>query len=228
MIVTIHQPDFMPWLGFFDRWRQSGVLVLLDDAQFIRRGWHNRDKIKTPHGVKWLTVPVLNKGRYTQAINRTELDPEGNWRAKHLRTIADSYRKAPGFADLYPKVEAAYQGGHSLLGEFNTRLLELFAREMGIATPWVRASTLASGQGRSARLLDLVLAVGGTAYLSGLGAKEYLDEALFARAGIEVIWQRFDHPVYPQLHGPFEAGLSALDWLMMRPGEERTVKARPC
>ena len=96
MIVAIHQPDFLPWLGFFDRWQKSDLHIVLDDVQFLRRGWHNRDKVKVPGGVAWLTVPILKKGRYGQPLQETLIDNSRPWRRKHLGMIRDSYR--PGRA----------------------------------------------------------------------------------------------------------------------------------
>ena len=94
MIVTIHQPDFLPWLGFFDRWEKSDLYIVLDDVQFIRRGWQHRDKIKTSQGIKWLTVPVIKKNKYFQKINEVKINNSIDWRKNHLNIIEESYRKA--------------------------------------------------------------------------------------------------------------------------------------
>ena len=108
MIVTIHQPDFMPWLGFFDRWARSDLYIALDDVQFLRRGWHHRDKIKTLQGVQWLTVPVEKKGKYTQKINEVKIAYETDWRKDHLKTIELNYKKAPNFSNIYKKIRDIY------------------------------------------------------------------------------------------------------------------------
>jgi hypothetical protein len=219
-MVTIHQPDFMPWLGFFDRWAKSDLYVVLDDVQFLRRGWHHRDKIKTPQGPAWLTVPVKNKGRYEQQIREVEIDNDSNWRRKHLSTIQNAYSKAPKFDRLFPKIEAVYLKNHKKLVDFNLDILLVLAAEFGIKTPFAPASDFQAKGQKSERLVNLVKLNKGSRYLTGKGARSYLDEDLFAAEGLEVIWQDFEHPVYPQLHGEFQPGLSALDYLMCRNGDE--------
>lgn len=217
MIITIHQPDFIPWLGFFDRWRHSDLFIILDDVQFIRRGWQNRDKIKTPHGVQWLTIPVKTKGRYLQSINTVEIDDAWDWPDKHLALIRQSYAKAPGFALLYPELEKIYRADYKTLIDINMAFLRLFAKLMNITTPTVFSSIQRVEGVRSSRLVNLVKNNGGTAYLTGQGSREYLDQNLFEANGIQVVWQAFEHPHYAQLHGDFVFGLSGLDFLMMQP-----------
>lgn len=218
MLITIHQPDFMPWLGFFDRWKKSDLYIVLDDVQFIRRGWHNRDKIKTAHGVKWLTVPVKTKGRYHQLIKEVEIDNASNWQRKHLTAIKEAYGQAPNFSELIPEIEAIYCASHERLMILNMELLKLFANHMNIQTPYVFASELAVDSSKTERLVNLVLACNGTLYLTGEGSRNYLDESLFSLNGIGVEWHDFDHPIYTQLYGDFTPGLSALDFLMMNKG----------
>lgn len=215
MIVTIHQPDFLPWLGFFDRWRRSDLHIVLDDVQFLRRGWHNRDRIKVPAGVAWLTVPILKKGRYGQPLREAVIDNSRPWRRKHLGLVRDSYRGAGQFNGVIADLEAIYQKGHESLVAFNHDLLAWAGARLGIDTPLVWASSLKVESRKTQRLVDLCLKVGADIYLSGLGAGQYLEETLFAEAGIRVVWQDFRHPVYPQLHGRFEPNLSVLDYLMM-------------
>jgi len=213
-VITIHQPDFLPWLGFFDRWKNSDLYIVLDDVQFLRRGWHHRDKIKTAHGVVWLTVPVLKKGRFDQCINQVQIDNSRNWRHKHLATLEHAYRAAPGFHVVYPKLKEIYQRPYRLLVDFNMALLEMAAELLGIHTPIVLASRYGLQSRKTHKLVELVERHHGTHYLTGTGARSYLDEQLFHRCGITVTWQNFEHPVYPQLHGPFVPNLSVIDYLM--------------
>jgi hypothetical protein len=215
MIVTIHQPDFLPWLGFFKRWKQSDIYIVLDDVQFIRRGWHHRDKIKTQNGVQWLTIPIQKKSRYHQAIKEVRINNEENWRHKHLKTIQTSYGKTHNFDLVYSKLSEIYNRNHDLLISFNMDLLEFCSKMLEIRTPVVFASAFNIKSTGSQRLVDLVKSVGGKDYLTGSGSRDYLDEALFKKAGIDVCWQEFQHPVYQQLHGSFEQMLSALDFLMI-------------
>lgn len=215
MLVTIHQPDFLPWLGFFDRWQKSDLYVVLDDVQFLRRGWQHRDKIKTKQGAMWLTVPVITKGKYHQIIRDVRIDNGTDWRHKHLRTIETNYRQAPNFDHCFEKTKKIYDKKHLSLINLNMDLLDLVAAELEITTPTVFASEYDINTTSTQRLVDLVGAVGGTHYLTGLGAMDYLDESLFHKNNIRVVWQKFQHPVYKQLHGEFIPKLSSLDYLMM-------------
>jgi hypothetical protein len=201
-VVCIHQPDFAPWLGFFDRLRTADIFIALDDAQFLRRGWHHRDRIKTAQGVTWLT------------IREAEIDETDDWRGRHLETLRHAYAKAAFFTAEFPAIEAIYNRQHRLLIDLNLDLIAHIGARLCV--PWApRFASELDRPGRStARLVDLVKTVGGTCYLTGTGARGYLDEKLFADAGISVIWQQFDTPVYPQLHGSFVPKLSALDYLL--------------
>tara|TARA_Y100000031_G_scaffold142031_1_gene171165 strand:- start:494 stop:1168 length:675 start_codon:yes stop_codon:yes gene_type:complete len=223
MIVTIHQPDFLPWLGFFDRWQKSDTYIVLDDVQFLRSGWHHRDKIKTQGGIKWLTVPVLRKSRYYQTIKEVMINNNENWRYKHLKTIQTSYGKTPNFDFVYGRLSEIYNREHSLLINLNMDLLGFCSSMLEIKTPVVFASAFNVKSAGSQRLVDLVQSVGGKEYLTGTGSRDYLDEALFKDAGINVCWQKFQHPVYQQLHGSFEKMLSALDYLMMRDNDNISI-----
>lgn len=216
MTVTIHQPDFLPWLGFFDRWLKSDLYIVLDDVQFLRRGWQNRDRIKTSDGAAWLTVPVLKKGRYDQLIRDVMIDDSTPWRSNHLKTIGHNYKKAPNFDRCFKEVEKIYGMGQKRLMDFNMSLLSYAASELGIKTPIAYASTFHVTTKASERLIDLVKAVGGKRYMTGTGSRDYLNEELFAREGIEVIWHEYKHPVYDQLSGDFIPELSVIDYLMMR------------
>ena len=213
-IVVIHQPDFMPWLGFFDRWKRSEIYIILDDVQFLRRGWHHRDKIKTKNGAKWLTVPVIKKGKYHQLIRDVKIDNQISWRSKHLNTIEANYKKAPYFEYYITKLRNVYDKKHTFLIDLNMSLLHLFAQEFGIITTNVFASDKYIKSTSTQRLVDLVKSVDGTAYFTGIGSKKYIDNSLFIKENIEIIWQEFNHLVYPQLHGDFIPNLSCLDFVM--------------
>ncbi len=215
MIVTIHQPDFLPWLGFFDRWQKSDLYIVLDDVQYIRRGWQHRDKIKTPQGVKWLTVPVIKKGRYEQQVKDVEINNEENWRQKHLNTIQAAYKKAPNFNSVYHSIKEILSREHQLLIDLNIDLLKYCADMLQIETPFIFSSSFQENSKGTERLVRLVKAAGGNIYLTGLGSRDYLDEEAFNREGIEVCWQKYKQPVYPQLHKEFEKMLSIIDFLMM-------------
>ena len=215
MIVTIHQPDFLPWLGFFERWLKSDVYIALDDVQFLRRGWHHRDKIISRDGSLWLTVPVLKKGNYFRKINEVVIDNKQNWRKKHLNSIYHSYRKAPNLEYIFGTIEEIYGRNHSMLIDLNFDLLKFCAAQLGIKTQLKMASDFGVKTKGTQRLIDLVKSVGGTTYLTGTGSKAYLDEDLFREHEIELRWQEFRHPIYQQLNSGFVENLSGLDYLMM-------------
>ena len=220
MIVTIHQPDFLPWLGFFDRWQKSDTYIVLDDVQFLRRGWHHRDKIKTQGGVQWLTIPVLKKSLYCQTINEVKINNGENWRYKHLKTIQTSYGKTPNFDLVYGRLSEIYNREHSLLIRLNMDLLGFCSSMLEIKTPVVFASAFNVKSTGSQRLVDLVQSVGGDNYLAGSGSRDYLEVELFKKAEIEVRWQEFEHPIYPQLHGDFEYMLSVIDFFLTSSEED--------
>jgi len=132
LIVSAHQPNFAPWVGFFDKMLHSDVLVLLDTVQFIKRGYQNRTRVKGPGGAQWLTVPVVTKGRYDQLTSDVEIDESADWRRVHLRTLRTVLAKAPYLDELCDCVEPAYQpDGASKLAEFNVVLIRLLAGRLG-------------------------------------------------------------------------------------------------
>ena len=216
MIVSIHQPDFLPWLGFFDRWEKSDVYIVLDDVQFLRRGWHHRDKLKTHNGVIWLTIPVKKKGLYHQTIKEVKIDNQSDWVRKHLNTIKIAYEGASSFDKIYSKIKEIYKKNHSFLIDLNMDLLRFVASELRINTPIALASDFSIQSSSTQRLVDLVKSVHGSIYITGLGSKNYLDESLFKKESVKVLWHEFEHPVYHQFHGEFIPMLSSLDYLMMR------------
>jgi hypothetical protein len=214
VIVSAHQPNFAPWLGFFDKALHSDVLVLLDTVQFIKRGYQNRARIKAASGPQWLTVPVITKGRYDQATMDVEIDETAAWRAVHRRTLQTSLARAPYRDELLEVVEPIYaQDDLHLLTELNMEIIRAVADRLGIATRLVLASEL-DLEGSSTRLMvGLTKAVGGDVYLSGPTGRKYLEPELFDEAGLELRYHAFDVFEYPQLHGAFEPGLSCLDYV---------------
>ena len=215
MIVTVHQPDFLPWLGFFDRWQKSDLFIILDDVQFIRRGWQHRDKIKTPQGIKWLTVPVIKKGRYLQEIRDVEINNQEDWTSRLLNTIQVAYSKAPNFNFVFDNIQDILFRKHKLLIDLNMELLKYCSNMLEINTPIKYSSSFSTTSKGTDRLVELVQSSTGNIYLSGLGAKDYLNEEAFSKENIEVVWQKFYHPIYRQLYGKFDEMLSVIDFLMM-------------
>jgi hypothetical protein len=212
-VVVIHQPDFSPYLGFFHRLLHCDLFVILDHVQLLVKGWHNRDQIKGADGKHWLTVPI-NREVKNPPINQARIDDTKDWRTKHLKTIGHFYMKAPFFEEVFPEIKKIYDQNHSLLIDLNMALMRFYLAFFGVRVEMVFSSDLKSSSQKSQLILDLVLATGGTRYLSGTGAKDYLEKSLFDQAGIKLNWQEFIHPVYPQLHGNFIPYLSCLDFAM--------------
>ncbi len=214
MVITIHQPDFLPWLGFFDRWSKSDLYIILDDVQFLRKGWHNRDKIKTAKGAQWLTLPIVKKGRYDQLICDVEINNDENWQRKHLGLIKTSYSKASNFKLVFSIIEKIYSAGYSKMIDLNIALLKEFALILGINVPCRFSSEYKVTSIGTQRLVDLMSIAGGDVYLTGQGSKGYLEEEMFEQKNIKVLWHDYEHPIYSQLYGEFLPMLSTLDYLM--------------
>ena len=211
--VVIHQPDFLPYLGYFHRLMLCDQFVFLDHVQFSKGGWHNRDKIKTPEGVKWLTVPVVLKGKNFSSINEVMINNRLDWRQSHLDQLRRCYGNAPGFPELFPEIRDIYMQPFTTMIELNIRLISWLMVKFSIEVPVVRSSTI-SPQGKSNEMVvDILTKVNATEYLSGIGARNYFNDEPYDTASIRVIWQDFNHPVYEQPHGEFVPYLSSIDLL---------------
>ncbi|AVM75591.1 WbqC family protein [Magnetospirillum gryphiswaldense] len=209
--VVCHQPDFVPYLGFFDRLLDADVFVILDDVQFLRRGWHHRDRIKTRDGADWLTLSVEKAPRETAIKDIRLADAANGWIDGNLNLLRANYAAAPHFATIMPQVEALYRRPAATLLELNMAFLDWAYGLFDLRPSVVLSSSLAVESTANQRLIDLVQAVGGDSYLSGTGALDYLDPGVWCESGIKLTVQRFEHPCYSQLHGGFEPYLSCLD-----------------
>ncbi len=218
--IAILQSNYVPWKGYFDLMRSVDELVLYDDVQYTRRDWRNRNRFKSPTGVRWLTIPVQVKGRYLQRIDETVVS-DRDWASRHWSTLLGWYSRAPCFERYRPTLEEAYLGmAEQRLSLINRCFLELLAGLLGIVTP-IRWSTEYTGMGsKTERLLSICEQAGATRYLSGPAARDYLNEDLFLAKGIEVAWMSYDgYREYSQMHPPFDHRVSALD-LVLNMGEE--------
>ncbi len=217
--LAVLQPGYLPWLGFFDQMQRADIFVFYDDVRFDKNGWRNRNRIKSSTGPHWLTVPV-RVGSLSQRILETEIDDRQPWARKHVGTIKQFYAKAPYLKRYLPELEELLSGRRwERLVELDAAVIELLCSWLGIRRQLARSSELGVEGERSHRLLNLCLRYGAHRYLSGNAAQSYLDMELFASHGIEVEWQNYQHPVYPQQHGEFVPFLSALD-LLLNCGDE--------
>ncbi|MEM9281870.1 MAG: WbqC family protein [Verrucomicrobiota bacterium] len=213
--VAIIQSNYIPWRGYFDVINQVDEFILLDEVQFTRRDWRNRNKIKTHSGTRWLTIPVLTKGKYLQSISETQVE-DSSWAEHHWSSIEHAYRKAPFYDALEPFLRSLYEQAQkkSLLSEINRIFLEGLCHELGISTKLRGSFEYELVGKKTERLLSICQQAGATTYLSGPAAKSYLDESMFAGEGIAVDWVDYSgYPDYAQLHGEFDGAVSVLDLL---------------
>lgn len=212
--IAVMQSNYVPWKGFFDLIGSVDELVLLDDVQFGFGTWRHRNRVKGPHGLLWLTVPVRHTGSYQRVDEARIADPR--WAAQHWATLEHCYRRAAHFEDVRAVFAPLYEelAQEERLSALNRRLLEACCGALGITTP-MRWSTEYDPEGRrTERLLSICRAAGATRYLAVPGMRTYFDESLFAAAGIGVDWMDYaGYPEYDQLHGPFEHAVSVLDLL---------------
>lgn len=235
MIVAAHQPNFLPWLGFFDRVRRAQRFVLLDHVQFERQNYQNRTLIKTQGGPKWLTVPVVQKSRDELILDKeicNDKDGKEYWGRKAYLTLETCYSRAPHFKDYSPKLkQMLIEARWNKLIELNISLLRFCLDALEIHTPLVRSSELQVSGQKSELVLSMVRAAGGKTYIAGMGgSKGYLDLDAFKAAGVEVAWQTYGHPEYPQVPTgtPFVKGLSVLDLLFNCGPQSRAVLEKGC
>jgi hypothetical protein len=213
--VAIVQSCYIPWKGYFDLVAGADEFIFYDDRQFTRRDWRNRNRIKTPNGVQWLTIPVNVKGKYHQRIDETTIsDPD--WAERHWKTLVHGYTAAPSFGEYAPAVADLYRSAalESRLSEINREFIEGVCKLLGIETAFSWSTDYDAEGDRSGRLAALCRASGASRYLSGPRARAYLDEEVFSSQGIEVVYVDYDGYVeYEQLYPPFEHGVTIFDLL---------------
>jgi WbqC-like protein family len=221
MKIAIHQPHYLPWLGYFAKWAAADLFVFLDTVQYEKNGWQNRNRIKTREGPRWLTVPV--RAKLGTPIRDVLVDSSQNWCSHHLATIASAYGGAQGWRRYREELDAFYDRAWDHLAPVAIASAEWLAGKLGVTTPTRLASQmglLAEAQGdATARLVGLCRAVGADTYLAGRDGSLYMDIAQFEAAGIAVETQQYEHPVYGQEHGEFAPFLSTLD-LLLNHGDE--------
>jgi|TARA_B100000809_G_scaffold240057_1_gene262056 hypothetical protein len=219
MRVTILQPSYLPWLGFFEQMSRSDKFVLLDDVQYTRRDWRNRNRIRVRENWIWLTVPVQQKSRFSQSLLETRIDNSVSWRRKHLETLRQHYCKAPFFEKYFPRCQQVYEKDWTFLFDLCLETINLIKEEMGIETPLLRSSEMKPGGEKTERLVSICRELGATHYLSGESGSNYIAEEDFSSQGIALEYQNYEHPVYPQRYTGFVPHLSAID-LLFNCGEQ--------
>jgi hypothetical protein len=224
--VGVIQSNYLPWRGYFDFIRQVDLFVFHDDLQYTKNDWRNRNRIKTPQGPRWITVPVHYR-RVEQLIDETPIDPASDWARAHLNQLDQNYRRAPHFARYREPLAALLQAPYGSLSELNVVLVRWAMGELSITTPTLHSRTLGLTGHRTERLVQLLRKVGGTVYLSGPAARDYLEPERFREAGIGLEYKSYDYGEYPQLFPPFEGAVTVLDLLFnLGPGAAAHLPSR--
>ncbi|MBN9415841.1 MAG: WbqC family protein [Candidatus Eremiobacteraeota bacterium] len=217
MKVVVLQPSFLPWQGHLDQYAWCDRFVLYDDVQFDKHGWRNRNRILTPQGVAWLSIPVRAKG--APLIRDVEVDYAQPWRRKHLESLRQAYSKAPFFDWLYPELQAYYAHEWSRLLDWDVEGLKWLTQRLGMPWKGLYSSDLGVPGQKTERLIGICQKLAATEYLTGDAARDYLDESQFEGIGVKVRWHGYQHPVYAQRGGEFVSHLSIVD-LMFQVGPD--------
>jgi hypothetical protein len=211
MIVFVHQPEYIPWLGFFDKLSRCDTYVIYDDAQYQHGGFHNRNRIRTARGWEWLTVPITHG--HPQTIKNTKIFGD-QWKNKQLNSIQYYYQKTPYFKEFYPLIKDAINFNHEVLIGLNLHFIKTIAECLNIKVQMMRSSEFPyGGKEKNEKLVSMCKFLGADSYLSGSGGKNYVNENIFTEANIDVQWHSYEHPTYNQCFGGFEPNMSIIDLL---------------
>ena len=224
MIVAVHQPQYLPWPGYFDKIRQADVFCYLDNVQYKKNDWQNRNRIKTSQGWQWITVPV--RYNFPAKICEVKIDSTVRWRKKHLQALVTNYRRSPFFNQYIDVYEQIYAEDWQYLSELNIQFIERLKDALGLGQkPAIKSSQLKLREDPTDRLIDICKAVKADTYMSGQDGVKYMNPARFKENDIKVIIQDFKHPVYPQLFEGFESHMSVVDLLFnCGPGSIEKIK----
>ena len=213
MILTAHQPTYLPWLGLFHKVAIADRFISFDQVQYLPKDWNSRNRIKTATGPTWLTVPVHRRDHRTKALAEIEIDNSVPWARKHLRSLEMNYTKSPHFHRYVEFFRDVYSRRWDHLVELNDHMLAYFLDVLGISTPVESAASHEFVGHKSDLVLDMCRQLGASAYIFGELGRDYADVAQFRAAGVVPYFQQYKHPVYPQRHGEFVSHLSVVDLL---------------
>jgi hypothetical protein len=211
MTISIHQPDYIPYLGYFYKIYQSEIFVFLDDVQFSNDNMHHWNKIKTPQGENRLKIPVASN--FGDKINQVRTRDELKWKEKHLKTLEMNYSKTQYFKEIFPQYKEIILKNYSNLAEMNIAINEFICLGMGIETKFIRSSELNINSAKENRVIDICLVLGGKTYLSGIGAKAYQVDEHFEDKGLRLKYTDYEPFEYKQVWGQFIPNLSVLDYI---------------
>ncbi|MBT3306033.1 MAG: WbqC family protein [Rhodospirillaceae bacterium] len=223
MILTAHQPVYLPWLGLFHKIALADRFVSFNQVQYQPKDWNNRNRVKTPQGPVWLSVPVKRKGYLEKKICDIEINNDVKWRHKHWNTLLHNYGKAPHFSNYAEYFEDVYSRQWKTLTELNESMLAWFLSELGINAPIISAGDLDLQGAKSDLVLDMCKKLDADIYIFGEQGRGYADEATFEAAGIKPLFQDYRHPVYAQQQGDFISHLSIVDLLFNCGGDSLDI-----
>ena len=221
MRVGIIQSNFLPWRGYIDLIRRCDLFVVYDDVQYTRRDWRNRNRVKTPSGTRWISVPVHYRV-VSQLIEDTVIDYSTPWPRKMLNRIWESYRRSPHFEPYFSELSMLLTEPAESISDLNLRLLRWACAHLKISTPMVMSGTLRTAGAKTDRLVGILEQVGATEYLSGPAARAYLETAKLEDARISLCYMRYDYEPYPQLFPPYDGAVSIIDLLFMTGADAST------
>lgn len=219
MNCVILQPSYIPWRGFFHQIQKADIFVFYDDVQFDKHGWRNRNRIKTPRGPEWLTIPVHTEGHLGEqaSINQVQICWNNNWCEKHLKTLRQHYGKTPFFTKYIQIMESLLSRRDVLLVDLLVDLTIALSHQLGLQkTEFLRSSSLGITGSKTERLLSILRKLGATHYITGPSAIDYIEKDKFDAAGISIEFMQYEYPDYTQLYPPFDPHVSILDLLFMK------------
>ncbi len=223
MKIAVHQPQYMPWMGYFDKMEQSDIFVILDDVQYKKNEWQNRNKIRTPDEWQWITVPV--EYSFGQKIEDIRINNRSNWRKKHIKSLSLNYSKAEYFSKYFGIFEKILSREWVSLCDLNVYVINEFRKVLGIGSDIIKSSGLGINTSSTRRLVDICKDLGGDTYISGPGGRDYLEENIFEENGIKLIYQAYEHPEYKQVYKGFYPYMSVIDLLFCEgPGSLDKIK----
>jgi hypothetical protein len=219
MIISVHQPPYLPWLGLLEKIALSNRFVVLDNVQYNARAFQHRTLYSCDGGARYLSLAVHSRGHQTHGTTIADIRlADTMMPRRHYETLRHRYGRRPGWGAIAAELGEVLNGGRDSLLDLNVALLKLTLERFDVRTELVLASSLGACGRKDDLMLELTLAAGGSAYLSGTGARAYMDESKFTRAQVPVYWQVFEHPIYRQsITGPFQAGCFALEWIIEDP-----------
>ncbi|MFH1824889.1 MAG: WbqC family protein [Candidatus Firestonebacteria bacterium] len=223
MIISVHQPQYLPWIGYINKIVKSDAFVFLDNVQYKKREFQNKNKIRTKEGFIWLTVPVSTKNKYIQKIKDVEIDNTVDWKKKHWKSIEINYSKAKYFREHENYLRALYSREWNKLSELNIEIIKYILKYLEIKIPLYYESELDIHGEKTERIINICKKLNSDIYLSGIGANDYLIEEEFQRANVKLIYQDFKHPEYKQIYPNFVSHLTVFDLLFNYGKESKEI-----